>query len=165
VRIYAETAPTGSLDVVADQHVTLCVAIKSGGFNDVTVQELEVLEGCLHNGVIGILRNPLIETSYRRIHHYLRLVRLGRVLTPPLALRTCTSKLKSSKPARAASRTWRYQRCRRISRPHCNGTWAYSEHQRTVGFAFAIALLPWMSCSNRCRERSSIVSTSWSSPH
>ena len=88
VRIYAETAPTGALDVVADQHVTLCAAIESGGFNDVTVQELEVLEGCLHNGVIGILRNPLIETSYRRVHHYLRLVRLGRVLTPPLALRT-----------------------------------------------------------------------------
>ena len=42
----------------------------------------------LHNVIIGILRNPLIETSHKRMHNYLRLVRLDRRLTPPLALRS-----------------------------------------------------------------------------
>ena len=42
----------------------------------------------LHNAVIGILRNPLIETSYRRMHNYLRLLRLDRKITAPVALRT-----------------------------------------------------------------------------
>ena len=35
-----------------------------------------------------IWRNPLIDTSYRRMHNYLRLVRLDRKLTVPLALRS-----------------------------------------------------------------------------
>jgi DNA-binding GntR family transcriptional regulator len=38
--------------------------------------------------VIGALRNPLIETTYRRMNHYLRLVRLDRKLTAPVALRS-----------------------------------------------------------------------------
>jgi len=42
----------------------------------------------LHNAVIGILRNPLIESSYRRMHNYLRLLRLDRKLTAPVVLRT-----------------------------------------------------------------------------
>jgi DNA-binding GntR family transcriptional regulator len=42
----------------------------------------------LHNAVIGILRNPLIDSSYRRMHNYLRLLRLDRKLTAPIALRT-----------------------------------------------------------------------------
>ena len=35
-----------------------------------------------------ILENPLIDSSYRRMHNYLRLVRLDRKLTVPLALRS-----------------------------------------------------------------------------
>jgi DNA-binding GntR family transcriptional regulator len=46
------------------------------------------LEGELHNSVIGTLSNPLIEASYKRIHNYLRLIRLDRRLTTPLALRS-----------------------------------------------------------------------------
>jgi DNA-binding GntR family transcriptional regulator len=48
---------------------------------------MEELERMLHNGVIGILRNPLIESSYRRMHNYLRLLRLERKITTPVALR------------------------------------------------------------------------------
>ena len=42
----------------------------------------------LHNAVIASLNNPLIEKSYRRMQNYLRLVRMDRRLTPPLALRS-----------------------------------------------------------------------------
>ena len=52
------------------------------------MEEVEELETLLHNSVIGILRNPLIETTYRRMHNYLRLVRLDRKLTVVLALRS-----------------------------------------------------------------------------
>jgi len=38
--------------------------------------------------VIRSLNNPLIDNSYRRMHNYLRLVRLDRKLTVPLALRS-----------------------------------------------------------------------------
>ena len=42
----------------------------------------------MHDSIIASLRNPLIESSYRRMRYYLRLVRLDRRLTPPLALRS-----------------------------------------------------------------------------
>ena len=50
--------------------------------------ELEALEEVLHNAIIASLRNPLIDTSYRRIHNYLRILRLDRKITAPLALRS-----------------------------------------------------------------------------
>jgi DNA-binding GntR family transcriptional regulator len=52
------------------------------------MEEMEVLESLLHNSVIEILRNPLIDTSYKRMHTYLRLVRLDRKMTVPLAQRS-----------------------------------------------------------------------------
>ena len=55
---------------------------------DASRAELEVRELVLHNSIILCLNNPLIETAYKRMHHYLRLVRLDRKLTPPLALRS-----------------------------------------------------------------------------
>jgi DNA-binding GntR family transcriptional regulator len=42
----------------------------------------------LHNAIIASLNNPLIDTSYKRMHNYLKLVRLDRKLTVPLALRS-----------------------------------------------------------------------------
>ena len=62
--------------------------IKNSGLDENSLTELELLEGELHNSVIGILRNPLIDSSYRRMHNYLRLVRLDRRWTEPLALRS-----------------------------------------------------------------------------
>jgi DNA-binding GntR family transcriptional regulator len=48
----------------------------------------------LHNSIIGIMSNPLIESSYRRMHNYLRLVRLDRRLTAPLALHSLQEHLR-----------------------------------------------------------------------
>ena len=50
--------------------------------------EFEALEVVLHNSIIHCLNNPLIEVAYKRMHYYLRLVRLDRKLTAPLALRS-----------------------------------------------------------------------------
>ena len=88
VRIFAEVAPAGALAEVETRHSALSADIEARGLDNRALEELADLERGLHAGVIAILRNPLIDTSYRRVHNYLRLVRLDRVLTPPLVLRT-----------------------------------------------------------------------------
>ena len=88
VRVFAETADDESLAALKKSHEALQQRIKNDGLNEKALAELERLEGQLHNSVIGILRNPLIDSSYRRMHNYLRLVRLDRKLTVPLALRS-----------------------------------------------------------------------------
>jgi DNA-binding GntR family transcriptional regulator len=88
VRVFAETANDEILAALKQSHAALQRRIEKDGLNEKALTELERLEGQLHNSVIGILRNPLIESSYRRIHNYLRLVRLDRKLTAPLALRS-----------------------------------------------------------------------------
>jgi DNA-binding GntR family transcriptional regulator len=88
VRVYAETGDETELAGIARRHHDLVALIEKGGLTAGAVAELEELEGVLHNAVIGVLRNPLIETSYKRMHNYLRLVRLDRRLTAPLALRS-----------------------------------------------------------------------------
>lgn len=88
VRIFAEIADDETLARLAASHEALRLQIEKEGLTEKNVAELERLEGQLHNSVVGSLGNPLIETSYRRIHNYLRLVRLDRKMTVPLALRS-----------------------------------------------------------------------------
>jgi DNA-binding GntR family transcriptional regulator len=88
VRVFAETADDESLAALKQSHEALQQRIRKDGLNEATLAELERLEGELHNSVIGILRNHLIDSSYRRMHNYLRLLRLDRRLTVPLALRS-----------------------------------------------------------------------------
>ncbi|WP_345790828.1 GntR family transcriptional regulator [Devosia litorisediminis] len=88
VAVYAETAEDAELAEIERRHLTLIAAIESDGLTDVGKSELESLEQLLHNAIIGALNNPLIETSYKRMHNYLRLVRLDRKLTAPLAQRS-----------------------------------------------------------------------------
>ena len=88
VRVFAETAEEHELDSIADKHQAAIAAIERQGLNPELIEDIEQLERLLHNAVIGSLRNPLIESAYRRMHNYLRLVRLDRVLTSPLALRS-----------------------------------------------------------------------------
>ena len=63
-------------------------AIEQDGLSDAALVELDQMERLLHGAVIAILRNPLIATTYRRMHNYLRLLRLDRKLTVPVVLRT-----------------------------------------------------------------------------
>jgi DNA-binding GntR family transcriptional regulator len=88
VRIFAETADDETLGSLKQGHEALRHDIEGNGLNADMIAELERLEGELHNSVIGTLSNPLIEASYKRIHNYLRLIRLDRRLTTPLALRS-----------------------------------------------------------------------------
>ncbi|MDR3473986.1 MAG: GntR family transcriptional regulator [Devosia sp.] len=88
VRVYAETADDAELATIADRHSAAIARVERDGLDPAIVEELEKLEQLLHNAVIASLSNPLIENQYRRMHNYLRLVRLDRKLTAPLALRS-----------------------------------------------------------------------------
>jgi DNA-binding GntR family transcriptional regulator len=88
VRMFAEAAPSEQLEELRAEHAELIARVVSGGIDPEALLEIERLEGRLHNSIVGILKNPLIESSYRRMHNYLRLVRLERRLTAPLALRS-----------------------------------------------------------------------------
>lgn len=88
VRAYAENGDEAQMEEMSTRHLALIATIHADGLTGPARAELEALELLLHNSIIAILRNPLIETSYKRMHNYLRLVRLDRKLTPPLALRS-----------------------------------------------------------------------------
>ena len=86
--VYAETADDEEMLEVEQRHIRAVAAIEVDGLTPATRGELEALEEVLHNAIIASLRNPLIDTSYRRIHNYLRILRLDRKITAPLALRS-----------------------------------------------------------------------------
>ena len=88
VRTFAEVGDEDLIATIGDRHRRVSVHLQAAGLTAQILAELETLETLLHNSVIEILRNPLIDTSYRRMHNYLRLVRLDRKLTVPLALRS-----------------------------------------------------------------------------
>lgn len=88
VRIFAEEGDEDLIEEIGRRHKDLVETIASKGLTTANLSEMEELERLLHNAVIGMLRNPLIESSYRRMHNYLRLLRLDRKLTAPIVLRT-----------------------------------------------------------------------------
>ena len=88
VAVYAETADETELEEIERRHRAVMATIERDGLDDAAKNEIEALEQKLHNAIIGSLANPLIETSYKRMHNYLRLVRLDRRVTAPLALRS-----------------------------------------------------------------------------
>ena len=88
VRVFAEQGDEDLIEEIGRRHDALIAAIAANGLTAHDLAEMEDLERMLHNAVIGILRNPLIDSSYRRMHNYLRLLRLDRKLTAPVALRT-----------------------------------------------------------------------------
>jgi len=88
VRMFAETASSELLQELHAEHAALVTRMVSDEINPEALLEFERLEVRLHNSIVGIMSNPLIDSSYRRMHNYLRLVRLDRRLTAPLALRS-----------------------------------------------------------------------------
>ena len=88
VAVYAETADDAELAETERRHRAAIASIEKNGLTDANKEELENLELLLHDAIIGSLNNPLIHTSYKRMHNYLKLVRLDRKLTPPVALRS-----------------------------------------------------------------------------
>ncbi|HHY48556.1 MAG TPA: GntR family transcriptional regulator [Alphaproteobacteria bacterium] len=88
VKVYAETADDTELAELERRHREAARRIASEGLGPALKAELEELELLLHEAIIASLGNPLIETTYKRMHNYLRLLRLDRRLTAPLALRS-----------------------------------------------------------------------------
>lgn len=100
VAIYAETADDAEMLAIETRHLRAVEAVQRDGLTPDTRAELEALEEVLHNAIIASLRNPLIDTSYRRIHNYLRILRLDRKITAPLALRSLREHLAIIKACR-----------------------------------------------------------------
>ena len=124
VRIFAETAPADAVRPAARPSIARWSAGSAPPRSTPTRwRELERLEGRLHNSIVGALANPLIETSYSRIHYYLRLVRLERSLTVPLALRSLEEHLRIIEACSAAIPIGRKPRCGRISRRRSTAIW------------------------------------------
>lgn len=88
VRVFAELAEDDLIARIRRRHLEVALAVETAGINPQIVNELDELEALLHHSTIAVMRNPLIETTYRRMHNYLRLVRLERRLTVPVAQRS-----------------------------------------------------------------------------
>jgi DNA-binding GntR family transcriptional regulator len=88
IEIFAEQGDETEIGEIHNRHVALIARIEKSGLTADDITEVEALESVLHNAVIASLRNPLIDSSYHRMHNYLRLLRLDRKLTTPIVLRT-----------------------------------------------------------------------------
>ena len=88
VAVYADTADDAQMDEVERRHRKAIETVTAEGLTPALKRELEALETLLHDSIVASVGNPLIDNSYRRIHNYLRLVRLDRKVTVPLVLRS-----------------------------------------------------------------------------
>ena len=88
VAVYAETGSENEIEEIAGRHRDAEASIARDGLTPENLALLETLEELLHGSIVSSLNNPLIETSYRRIRNYLKLLRLDRKMTAPLALRS-----------------------------------------------------------------------------
>lgn len=88
VAVYAETGDEAELAELKRRHLALIALIETEGLSPRAREEYEALENRLHNSIVASLNNPLIEKTYKRMHNYVRLVRLDRKLTGPIVLRS-----------------------------------------------------------------------------
>lgn len=86
VAVYAETADKAELDELERRHRGVIAAIETDGLSEALNVEIEVLETMLHHAIVRSLFNPLIETAYKRIHNYFRLIRINRKIASSLVL-------------------------------------------------------------------------------
>lgn len=88
VAVYAETAADADIEALLERHRSVEAALERDGLTLASAADLEELEESLHGTIVASLNNPLIDTSYRRIRNYLKLLRLDRKMSAPLALRS-----------------------------------------------------------------------------
>lgn len=100
VAVYADTADESEMAEIERRHLQTVARIEAEGLTKDIVEGLDSLEQLLHHSIVSSLQNPLIETSYRRLHNYVRLVRLERKLTAPLVLRSLREHLAIIKACR-----------------------------------------------------------------
>ena len=87
-RALAEKGDAAEIRRLADDHEALLARLEGGEWSPDEEASLDSLEDRLHGGLISALRNPLIETTARRLKNYVTLVRLDWLTTRPLAIRT-----------------------------------------------------------------------------
>ncbi|MGO4135858.1 GntR family transcriptional regulator [Rhizobium brockwellii] len=109
VRVFAEEAGEDLMNSLEVRHSRLLRKLEKDGLTPDHLAEMDLLELDLHGQIIAALRNPLIDTAYRRMHNYLRLLRLERKVTPPMLIRTLKEHLEileacSSRNADAAEK-------------------------------------------------------------
>ena len=80
--------PTISSIDLKKQHEAIIKRIEKEGLSADVLVELEALEELLHGSIIASLSNSLIDTVYRRMRNYVRLLGLDKRLTPLIALRS-----------------------------------------------------------------------------
>jgi DNA-binding GntR family transcriptional regulator len=88
VAVYAETAADSEIREIEARHRKTVAALERDGVTPEILLEVEDLEEVLHGAIVSCLNNPLIDTSYRRIRNYLKLMRLERKMTIPLLMRS-----------------------------------------------------------------------------
>lgn len=88
VAVYAETASDADISSLMKRHREVEASLERDGLTEQNAADLELLEESLHGSIVAALNNPLIDTSYRRIRNYLKLLRLDRKMSTPLALRS-----------------------------------------------------------------------------
>jgi len=90
---FAETGDASTIATLLAAHQELVETIEregstAAGMSKDSRHRLEKLDEELHAKLIQSLRNPLVETTARRLKNYVTLIRLDRLTTAPLALRT-----------------------------------------------------------------------------
>ncbi len=93
VAVYAETADDAELAELERRHRDVIALLEDGALTEQAGAEVEDLETLLHSSIVRSLSNPLIETAYRRIHNYFRLIRMNRKISTPLVLRSLNEHL------------------------------------------------------------------------
>ncbi len=88
VAVFAETASDSEIETLAQRHREIMARVQSDGVDSALITELEALENLLHGSIVASLKNGLIDSSYKRIHNYIRILQLDRRLTSPLVLHT-----------------------------------------------------------------------------
>src|SRR3569833_870854 len=87
-RALAENGDATQIQALIDGHVALLEQLDRGELGPREKQTLDVLENQLHGALTFYLRNPLIETTARRLKNYLTLDRLDWLTTKLLVIRT-----------------------------------------------------------------------------
>ena len=87
-RALAEKGDAIEIKNLMDEHIALLEELERGEFGPQERATLDALENRLHGALTFYLRNPLIETTAKRLKNYLTLVRLDWLTTKPLAIRT-----------------------------------------------------------------------------
>lgn len=88
VRAFAEFASDEQLDAMIARHERGMAALETDGFTAEIASEIVAIDASLHFEIISALGNPLIVSTHRRVHNYLRLIRLDRTLTTSIVMRT-----------------------------------------------------------------------------